>query len=95
MHVPGLAPLKGDSALFAQEMVVKFCPETLSPSSMQLEVQELGNMLIAVNGHCGTRGQQLASDVKGAADCLPLLPIRLMNNLGVKSYMPPPNKFTP
>ena len=72
MHVPGLAPLKADSALFAQAMVVKFCPEAMSPSSMQVEVQEMGYMLIAENWHCGTRGQRLASDVKGAADCAAL-----------------------
>jgi len=72
VHVPGLAPLKADSALFQQEMVVKFCPEAMSPSAMQVEEQEMGYMLIAENGHCGTRGQQLSGDVAGAADCAAL-----------------------
>ena len=34
--------------------------------------EEMGYMLIAENGHCGTRGQQLAGDVAGAADCAAL-----------------------
>merc|ERR550514_1473080 len=73
VHVPGLAPLKADSALFAQEMVVKFCPEAMSPSSMMVEEKEMGYMLIAENNHCGTRGRLLA-DQKGlqAADCAAL-----------------------
>merc|ERR1719399_1940535 len=40
VHVPGLAPLKADSALFQQKMVVKFCPEAMSPSAMQVEEEE-------------------------------------------------------
>merc|ERR1719388_428275 len=72
VHVPGLAPLKADSALFAQEMVVKFCPEAMSPSSMMVEETEMGYMLIAENNHCGTRGQLLSKDVTGAADCAAL-----------------------
>jgi hypothetical protein len=73
VHVPGLAPLKADSALFAQKMVVKFCPEAMSPSSMMVEEQEVGFMLVAENNHCGTRGRLLA-DQKGlrAADCAAL-----------------------
>merc|ERR1719265_1159390 len=73
VHVPGLAPLKADSALFAQEMVVKFCPEAMSPSSMMVEETEMGYMLVAENNHCGTRGQ-LLGDQKGlqAADCAAL-----------------------
>jgi len=73
VHVPGLAPLKADSALFAQEMVVKFCPEAMSPSSMMVEEQEMGYMLVAENAHCGTRGK-LLTDQKGlqAADCAAL-----------------------
>jgi len=73
VHVPGLAPLKADSALFAQQMVVKFCPEAMSPSSMMVEEQEMGYMLVAENAHCGTRGR-LLTDQKGtqAADCAAL-----------------------
>ena len=47
VHVPGLAPLKADSALFAQEMVVKFCSELMSPSSMTMEESEMRYMFIA------------------------------------------------
>merc|ERR1719454_130611 len=72
VHVPGLLPLKADSALFAQAMVVKFCPEAMSPSSTMVEESEMGYMLIAENNHCGKRGQLLANDVRGAADCAAL-----------------------
>merc|ERR1719164_250884 len=53
-------------------MVVKFCPEAMSPSSMMVEEEEMGYMLIAENSHCGTRGDKLADDVSGAADCAAL-----------------------
>merc|ERR1719390_6537 len=71
VHVPGLAPLKADSALFRQKMIVKFCPEAMSPSSMKVEEEEMGYMLIAENNHCGERGQELGK-AKGAADCAAL-----------------------
>merc|ERR1719172_574033 len=62
--------MKADPALFRQEMVVKFCPEAMSPSSM--EEEEVGYMLIAENSHCGTRGEKLGDEVSGAADCAAL-----------------------
>merc|ERR1719240_2567188 len=71
VHIPGLAPLKADSALFQQKMIVKFCPEAMSPSSMKIEEQQMGYMLVAEQGHCGERGQQLGQ-VEGAADCAAL-----------------------
>merc|ERR1719224_97103 len=51
----------------------KFCPEAMSPSSMMVEEQEMGYMLVAENAHCGTRGR-LLTDQKGlqAADCAAL-----------------------
>jgi hypothetical protein len=72
VHVPGLAPLQADSALFQQQMVVKFCPEAMSPSSMMVEEEEMGYMLIAENNHCGERGKMLGGKVQGAADCAAL-----------------------
>jgi len=81
VHVPGLAPLKADSALFAQKMVVKFCPEAMSPSSMMVEEQEMGYMLIAENNHCGTRGQLLSSTANYAEDCA-----ALAQGAGVKAF---------
>merc|ERR1719240_2530069 len=80
VHVPGLAPLKSDSALFQQKMVVKFCPEAMSPSAMQVEEEEMGYMLIAENGHCGERGKEL-DKVQGAADCA-----ALPQGAGVKAF---------
>merc|ERR1719327_538820 len=81
VHVPGLAPLKADSALFRQKMVVKFCPEAMSPSSTMVEEEEMGYMLIAENGHCGERGEKLGDDVAGAADCA-----ALAQGAGVKAF---------
>merc|ERR1719421_415212 len=80
VHVPGLAPLKADSALFRQKMVVKFCPEAMSPSEMMVEEEEMGYMLIAENNHCGERGQELGK-AKGAADCA-----ALAQGAGVKAF---------
>jgi len=72
VHVQGLAVLKADSALFQQKMVVKFCPEAMSPSAEMAEEIEVGYMLIRENGHCGKRGAQLSTTVEGAADCAAL-----------------------
>merc|ERR1719238_2330692 len=81
VHVPGLAPLKADPVLFAQKMVVKFCPEAMSPSSMMVEETEVGYMLIAENNHCGTRGQLLSSTANYAEDCA-----ALAQGAGVKAF---------
>jgi len=81
VHVPGLAPLKADSALFQQKMVVKFCPEAMSPSSMMVEEEEMGYMLVAENSHCGERGELLSSDANQAADCA-----ALAQGAGVKAF---------
>merc|ERR1719174_1201422 len=50
VHVPGLEPLKADEEIFAQRMLVQFCPEAISPSSMLVEEVEIGYMLIRENG---------------------------------------------
>ena len=54
VHVPGLMPLNDDSALFVQEMVVKFFHEAMSLSSMMIEEAEMDCMLIAGNNPCET-----------------------------------------
>merc|ERR1719473_2621013 len=72
VHVPGLEPLMADEEVFAQEMLVQFCPEAISPSAMMYEEVEIGYMLVRENGHCGTRGALLSRDVAGAADCAAL-----------------------
>ena len=54
MHVPGLMPLNDDSALFVQEVVVKFFPEAMSLSSMMIEETEMDQTLIAWNNSCQT-----------------------------------------
>merc|ERR1719450_437825 len=72
VHVPGIEPLKADEEVFAQKMLVQFCPEAISPSAMMFEEVEIGYMLVRENGHCGTRGAKLSSEVTGAADCAAL-----------------------
>merc|ERR1719353_2829244 len=59
VHVPGLEPLQADPEVFAQKMLVQFCPEAISPAEMMYEEVEIGYMLIRENGHCGTRGKLL------------------------------------
>merc|ERR1719359_673125 len=56
VHVPGLAPLQADKEIFAQKMIVEFCPEALSPGAMMFEESEMGYLLIRENGQCGARG---------------------------------------
>ena len=68
VHVPGLIPLKDDSALFALEMVMKLYPEAKSPLSIMVEEAEMDYTLIAENNHCGTRRQILSTEVMGARD---------------------------
>merc|ERR1719301_214639 len=53
VHVPGLAPLQADKDIFAQKMIVKFCPEAMSPSAMMVEEVEIGYFLVRENGQCG------------------------------------------
>merc|ERR1719161_2710168 len=40
--------------------------------AMMTEEQSIGYMLIREEGHCGTRGQLLASDAAGVEDCAAL-----------------------
>merc|ERR1719393_883162 len=72
VHVPGIEPLQADEEVFAQKMLVQFCPEAISPSAMMYEEVEIGYMLVRENGHCGTRGALLSKEVGGAADCAAL-----------------------
>jgi hypothetical protein len=72
VRIPGFAAMKADSALFQQKMLVKFCPEAMSPSSKQVKEKSMGYMLIRENGHCGTRGAKLGRKVRRAADCAAL-----------------------
>merc|ERR1719482_1582004 len=72
VHVPGLAPLQADAEIFAQKMIVTFCPRAMSPSAMTVEEVEIGYLLIREEGQCGKRGKMLSKDVMGAADCAAL-----------------------
>ena len=44
-------------------MLVKFCPEAISPSTRKVKEGEMGYMLVRENGHCGTRGVKLSGNV--------------------------------
>jgi len=72
VHVKGLDPLAADGDVFAQKIIVEFCPEAMSPSAMQVEEIEMGYMLVRENGSCGPRGEMLSRDVTGVADCAAL-----------------------
>jgi len=72
VRIPGLLPMRADQQLFATKILVKFCPEAMSPSASYTMEQNMGFALIRENGHCGTRGQLLSSDVRGASDCADL-----------------------
>merc|ERR1719236_166508 len=60
VHVPGLAPLQADKEIFAQKMIVQFCPEAMSPSAMMFEEVEIGYLLVRENAQCGQRGKMLS-----------------------------------
>ena len=47
VHVCWFLPLKVGPAFFAQNMIVKLCPEATSLSSMIVEEQEMVYMLVA------------------------------------------------
>merc|ERR1719333_2049319 len=51
VHIPGLLPLQADEALFAQKILVKFCPEAMSPSAMMVEEKEQGYLLVREKGY--------------------------------------------
>merc|ERR1719353_2470675 len=72
VHIPGVLPLEADEGVFAQKIIVKFCPEAMSPGSMIVEEVEVGYMLIHENAECGPRGEMLSSDAQYAADCAAL-----------------------
>merc|ERR1719453_2675039 len=72
VHVPGLLPLEADEDVFAQKIIVKFCPEAMSPSAMLVEEVEVGYMLVHENAECGPKGEMLSKDTNYAADCAAL-----------------------
>merc|ERR1719498_760095 len=40
VHIPGLDPLAADGDLFAQKIIVEFCPEAISNTQMLMEEKE-------------------------------------------------------
>merc|ERR1719321_1983189 len=67
VHVPGLAPLEADEAVFVQKVIVNFCPASISPSLAA--VSEV-YMLAHESATCGKRMEMLAKDAADAMECL-------------------------
>merc|ERR1719450_1630822 len=55
VHVPGLDALAADPGVFAQMMIVKFCPEAISSSQMFTEEHAVGYLLVREQGLCGDK----------------------------------------
>merc|ERR1719310_1279270 len=55
VHIPGIQPLQADEGIFVHKVLVKFCPEAISPSAMIAEEQAQGYLLVRQNGFCGNR----------------------------------------
>merc|ERR1719333_28354 len=72
VHVPGLDALAADEGVFAQKMIVNFCPEAISSSEMFTEEETVGYLLVREQGLCGGKGTKLSSTVEGADDCAAL-----------------------
>jgi len=74
VHVPGLEVLEADPEIYTQRMIVEFCPNAISPSSMGSGATGSGGdpyLLIHEEGYCGAKGPYLKKDRTpcGAADC--------------------------
>jgi len=83
VRIPGFAAMNADSALFQQRMLVKFCPEAMSPSSKIVKEKSLGYMLVREQGHCGKRGKRLGYKVRSARRCA-----RLAQRAKAKAFSP-------
>merc|ERR1719213_1038868 len=54
VHIPGLQPLAADEGIFVHKVLVKFCPEAISPSAMASEEKAQGYLLARESGLCVT-----------------------------------------
>jgi len=73
VRIPGLDALAADGPVFAQKLLVKFCPNAISPSATSVEEKTLGFMLVREEGICGAKGRWLTKRLNGgAADCAAL-----------------------
>merc|ERR1719453_1696869 len=50
VHIPGLQPLAADEGIFVHKVLVKFCPEAISPSAMAFEEKAQGYLLARESG---------------------------------------------
>merc|ERR1711907_267619 len=62
-RIPGLAALKAAESVFVQKVLVKFCSNTISPSTKKAALPYEGYMLVASQRHCGTRKELMAEKV--------------------------------
>merc|ERR1719310_376478 len=69
VHIPGLQPLAADEGIFVHKVLVKFCPEAISPSAMAAEEEAVGYLLVRENGFCGNRFRWLGRRNRNVDDC--------------------------
>jgi len=69
VHIPGIQPLQADEGIFVHRVLVKFCPEAISPSAMIAEEQAQGYLLVRQNGFCGNRFRWLGRHNRDVDQC--------------------------
>jgi len=69
LHVPGLSPLEADVGVWAQKALTLFCPQSMSPSLLNVKEEAGGFMLVKDGGYCGERGELLSTEVANAEGC--------------------------
>jgi hypothetical protein len=69
IHVPGLAVMEADEAVFAEKALTTFCPMSFSPHVKEAEEVSQGFMHVKDGGYCGERGALLSRDASNDAAC--------------------------
>jgi uncharacterized protein YegL len=69
VHIPGLQPLAADEGIFVHKVLVKFCPEAMSPSAMASEEKAQGYLLARESGLCGNRFKFLGKTNQNVDEC--------------------------
>merc|ERR550537_543016 len=64
--------LGADEDRFAQNAVVKFCPNAISPSAMSTEEDDAGFLLVREDGLCGAQTTFLSHQATTPSDCAAL-----------------------
>jgi len=69
VRIPGLEALAADPDIFAQRVLVKFCPAAISATELYEEETAQGFFLIREQGYCGKVSTLLSKSAMGAEDC--------------------------